>query len=520
MTPQDRRATVVASSLCSSLLLLLLLLVPAGVRAQPAPAQPPAPPPAAPPAASPPPAAAAPSSAPPSGALRGALRQATRRGPLAQRIQLDRPSPQRVFIFLAPIAVRGGGPAASGDLGTVLTRLARSRLNSLEEVQLKTAHDMPDVPQVMTRFGDFEKLDRVSLIAVKNTTGFDGYISLSYGPATPDPDGEPLPPDAVDVHLTYVDFRSGNIFKKRHYKQPINAALFASIEEDLVEFATTLRRSYRVTLQLTSSPNGAAVHVNGRKIGVTPLVHELKAGNHRIQVSAEGYRPFDRTYFLKDGDRLVLDAVLYNPLASRFLNARPGLRIDSRQLHIGYRYVYLGLDRPNVREVHFADLSFLLRIGRLDYGLRFSTTAEQTAINTIDTFVGTGQGMQRYDLRLLQVMGVAKLILWEKYSFAQLQVTATAGATRARTTLDSGDDTTRWSFATDGFVELVSRLGRGKNFSLELQASFGVSYLGQLAYEARSFSLFGQGNQQVLNRHMVGPALGLTARFVFWNDIF
>jgi hypothetical protein len=134
--------------------------------------------------------------------------------------------------------------------------------------------------------------------------------------------------------------------------------------------------------------------------------------------------------------------------------------------------------------------------------------------------VGEGQGSQRYDIRLLQVMGVFKVILWEKYSFAQVQLTATAGATRARTTLDSGDDVARWSFATDGFAELVSRIGRGRNFSLELQAAFGVSYLGQLAYAGRSFSLFGQGPTSIQNRHMVGPAAGLTARFVFWNDIF
>jgi hypothetical protein len=416
--------------------------------------------------------------------------------------------PKRVFLFLDPIVAPAPGEGDGGALAGVLTGLARARLNTTEAVRLKTWHEMPEVPPVMARFGDLEKRDRVSLIAIKNVTGFDGLVRIAYAN-----DG-----DHVRLRMVLFDFRNGVVFRNREIRRPVDAALFRVIEDDLVTFATTVRRSYRVTLRISSQPVGATVRLNGKAVGTTPLVTELKGGEHVVRIEKTGFRPYIRTFTLSDGDRLEVEATLYNPLAARFLNAPPGYRVDARHLDVGYRYVWLNLDRPQVSAAHLFELGWSLRLGPMDLGMGWGVTGMQGE-NAIDTFLGPRKGLQLYNISLNRFSAVARYPLLEKYAFASVGALATAGLTFANTD-DSDRSLDKWSGTASLALEFNSRLMRKRNFGMELRLHLGFDWLGTLPYTERKFSLYGSGTAAEKELSMWGPSAGLALRFVFWNDIF
>ncbi len=415
--------------------------------------------------------------------------------------------PKKVFLFLDPVAA---DPTGSADLAAVLTRLARVKLNAVESVRLKTYLEMPGVPGVLQRFGDLEALDRVSLIAIKNLTGFDGLVRVGYAFDEH---------DSVELIMTCFDFRNGRVFRQRKLSGPIGADLFQTIERDLTEFATTVRRSYRVTLDIDATPKKSEVYIDGRLVGTTPLVHELKSGEYRVRVQKEGFRTYEKRYDLSDGDRLHLDATLYNPLAARFLNADPGFRLDSNELDVGYRYVFLDLDRPGIVSADFLVLSWMMRFLDWNVGVRWASSVGLEGETNLDTFLGEDEGVQRYDINLQQFLVVAKYALIEKYSFASLWIGGSSGLTLAMTS-DAERDLTKWSYSGAIFGEFASRIFRGGNFSLEAEIDVGVAYLGQLPYTERTFSLFGAGPAEEKTRGMLGPMGSVSLRLVFWNDIF
>jgi hypothetical protein len=493
---------------------------------------------------------------------------------------IQRTDPAQVFIFLSPIETAEATTNEVLALGTVLRQLAESRLNQLESVRLRTYREMPSVPAVMARYGDLEKRDRVSLIEIKNATGFDGMIKTQYR----------LDNKGVELTMTYIDFRNGQIFRKRQINQAIDAAMFLTIERDMIEFATALRRGYRVTLHVSSTPVQARVYLNGSFAGNTPLVRELLTGDYHVELKAQGYQTYSTKQFfksgdsihlravlhtalvryqitseppnsrvfmgrqllgttplmgqfppgeyditvthegykdyrtkmqLKPGDRLNLHTPLYNPLAARFLNAKPGFRLDSRQFHFAYRYVYLGIDRPYMLDTHFIDISFLLRMHWFEVGLRFSPGIRFETSNKINSFLGEAQGLQKYDIHLIQLAAVFKYALWEKYSFASIYLGTAMGATLNRIFEKEKDETlTTWSFTGELYASVVSRLFRRRNFSMELQFDLGFTYLGQLTYTERKFNLFGQAIEEQLQRPMLGPFGRFSLRMIFWNNIF
>ena len=434
------------------------------------------------------------------------------RGRALNRNLLGKPGPVKlaappltVFIFLDQLKVDSKGGQGDVDLRQVIRRIAQNKLNALEEVRLKTYKTMPDVSKLMAGYGDFAKLDRVQLIAIKNKTGFDGLVHGNYK----------FTKRKLALTLSYVDFRNGQIFRKRKFNRPLDAELLNTIQNDLVEFATKIRRTYRVTVHVDSQPSGAVVRINGRYAGKTPLVKELKGGHYRIEVRKKGYKSYRKNLFLKDGDMIRISAVLYNPLASRFLNAAPGFRVDSRQFVLGYRYTFLGIDRPKMRDLHTMNVSFLMRIRAFSVGLRVGFGLGMDTETLLDTFAGPGRGIRTYDMSLYQFMAVLKYAIWEKYSFFSIYGGLALGMTHV-----ASNDNKKWSFSAEAFAEFTSRLARSKNFSLEVALQLGVSYLGEMAFVEKTFSLFGDGPESRRVKPLIGFTAGVSLRFVFWNGIF
>jgi TonB family protein len=62
------------------------------------------------------------------------------------------------------------------------------------------------------------------------------------------------------------------------------------------------------TVDVTSTPVGATVKIDGTSVGITPLRgHKINVGSHRIEVSAEGYEPAAERIKVTEGARVTVN---------------------------------------------------------------------------------------------------------------------------------------------------------------------------------------------------------------------
>lgn len=65
------------------------------------------------------------------------------------------------------------------------------------------------------------------------------------------------------------------------------------------------------TLDVLSTPFGAAVTIDGQPAGQTPLTgHKLRAGSHKVEITRQGFEPFSQTVTLAAGKSQRVDATL------------------------------------------------------------------------------------------------------------------------------------------------------------------------------------------------------------------
>jgi len=61
-------------------------------------------------------------------------------------------------------------------------------------------------------------------------------------------------------------------------------------------------------VQVTSTPVGAMVKIDGTSVGLTPLRgHKVNVGSRRVEVTADGYEPFTETVRVKQGATVTLN---------------------------------------------------------------------------------------------------------------------------------------------------------------------------------------------------------------------
>jgi PEGA domain len=65
------------------------------------------------------------------------------------------------------------------------------------------------------------------------------------------------------------------------------------------------------TLVIDSRPQGATVSVDGRAVGTTPItVGDVRAGNHSVQITRDGYRTWSASVDIKGGEQNRVTASL------------------------------------------------------------------------------------------------------------------------------------------------------------------------------------------------------------------
>lgn len=79
------------------------------------------------------------------------------------------------------------------------------------------------------------------------------------------------------------------------------------------------------TLVVDSTPSGASVYVDGTYRGTTPLTVELQPGQHTINVTLEGYKPYLATVNVPPGETVKITAKLEKKIATGtvWINSQP-----------------------------------------------------------------------------------------------------------------------------------------------------------------------------------------------------
>lgn len=83
------------------------------------------------------------------------------------------------------------------------------------------------------------------------------------------------------------------------------------------------------SIKVTSSPSGATVTVDGKKIGVTPInvPEKIITGNHKVQLSLTNYRTEERDVTIVKGETSNLNVTLYDIAKYRFTSKPEGAKL-------------------------------------------------------------------------------------------------------------------------------------------------------------------------------------------------
>jgi TonB family protein len=94
---------------------------------------------------------------------------------------------------------------------------------------------------------------------------------------------------------------------------PVTESVVLSAQAPRSELAPTLTRTAPATgrADVTSTPEGATVKIDGAAVGLTPLRgRSLNVGRHRIEIDAPGYETHTGTVVVREGQTARLDATL------------------------------------------------------------------------------------------------------------------------------------------------------------------------------------------------------------------
>jgi hypothetical protein len=113
-----------------------------------------------------------------------------------------------------------------------------------------------------------------------------------------------------DVTLTAYWFERGKhpIKDQRICEKCTADSLRKTADELMSALANKAQKTGR--LQCTSTPAGAVVSVDGKRVGVTPLAHDLTPGPHRVYVTHERSGEETRNIVVTAGETVTLDLAM------------------------------------------------------------------------------------------------------------------------------------------------------------------------------------------------------------------
>lgn len=64
------------------------------------------------------------------------------------------------------------------------------------------------------------------------------------------------------------------------------------------------------TIELKSTPDGAEISIDGKYVGNTPTTLHLTVGDHAIKFEKPGFKPWERTLTITQGEFTTIPATL------------------------------------------------------------------------------------------------------------------------------------------------------------------------------------------------------------------
>jgi TonB family protein len=129
--------------------------------------------------------------------------------------------------------------------------------------------------------------------------------------ATVTVDGETLGVTPLDVSEMAMGSHEVRVELKGHAPAIQTVALTADAPHAQLDLPLTRASVAQGTADITSTPSGALVRVDGISAGLTPVRDQrLRAGNHNVEVTAEGHEKWTGTLQVREGKRARLEVPL------------------------------------------------------------------------------------------------------------------------------------------------------------------------------------------------------------------
>jgi hypothetical protein len=273
---------------------------------------------------------------------------------------------------------------------------------------------------------------------------------------------------------------------------------------------------YRPSLTVFSDPEGAAVYVNEKLVGDTPIQGvTLETPQLTLRLSKDGYADYQQELTLKLEEHAVIYARLYDLITEHLRHKHGKWQLDSHNWGLGSRMQIPVSGGIDLAADSFLTFRYLAKFGRWNLGLE-AIRGQWGATQRFDTFLGPDTGRTDFDVSLTAFEAVGQYNLFERLNqfdvYAgvsgglalmqpnQPQASKTVGELRRVNPIFSGELGLRYYFG----------------HALKLSAFVGGSWAGQLEYARKMATYWGepQYERQKLTLNLIYA--GLTLTYSFW----
>ena len=380
-----------------------------------------------------------------------------------------------------------------------------NQLHQPSEVKVYDDTDQIDLPTQILQ------MDKVQLLNVRRTTGFDGLIRV----ATIDPS---LDDNLLTIQLDLVGFSAGQIVFSHQLEGTFGADLLSQVEAKVSSFLQTLVHYYDAKLSIISDPIGAEVWVDGRNLGQTPTGNLTIAANQQLNlaIKKKGYLTYNRVIEVQSGQYTLIHALLYDRITDQLLKQQRHL--DSMNFSLGSQFYAYDLGKIGLKTQPAFLIRYLSKFDRWQIGVDLSS-ANWEGIQQFDTVLGTATGQSNIDFQLTRFSLLGQYNLLERINQFDLYTGLQVGL--ANTLFDyqrrpTGESTLTETSAVNPVVgfELGGRFYFGYQFKLESYA--GAELGGKATYYQKVANYWGASTYQPqiisLNRLYFGAML----TYSFW----
>lgn len=247
------------------------------------------------------------------------------------------------------------------------------------------------------------------------------------------------------------------IIRKEGYQDYIDTIKIEEAERSNID----IKMSDILTATINSHPSGAELVINGKPYGTTPYTGELSTGDYRIQLTHQGYDPFDKEVHISVSKPEIT------------------LRMDKSCMKKNNVYVAGAYQVGNVSGIAASAGAYLYNLN-LEAGYTISTTPEQRIYWSTAAQAGQIEKPMVYDYNISAVMG-GKIGFGIRFG-TQFRVTPQVGMNVMKIAGKSEGNPSQSTFVAQGAAALRLEYSPFKHFALMAAPEYTMPILtGQIA---------------------------------------